>query len=596
MSLGIAINNEFLELNPGTEMELELSNPFLQFADELIGDFSMPFELKPTPGNLRKLGYAGLFQKRVDNTGIDAALFDGGLQLSIGKIKFEKNLANLNNVAQGSMSCYYLSAIGNFYQDVKDKRLRDINVGGTRSFPWTDFQRRTGNGFWQHIHAVVDNEGGPYDYAFYPVINQQWGEWFSDDDRQWVEVMNNMGSFNPTEPIFGTGAGGDNSRTNPIVPFPYLKYVLERVCEYIGWTVEGDILTDASFQKITLINFQAIDWGYKSYDFSSGGWDTIARNPVSFDLKWNLADISIAEFFIYLKNRLGWWYDFDRRNKIIKIQTLSAVSFSESKDFTTKSSPVIPKSTNKDSKIYALKNEFVGDMEDAQPEFTTILLQGDVATIASLPVASSSLANHAYLVRSENNYYVCRTSDTTPYPWEWQMYASNIYDYLPAGNNQEIRTGASTVGNEKYNAYLDFIPRMDLPGIWPGYSDVDQQWKLHLAFYYGKQNNKAGDAVCFASSGIHDSNGNEVGDWSLAFKCKNTAGEEVGLYDLQLKPMLDRLINAEEVEVTLWLDRVEYLNLKFSDEIVIAGVKLIIRTMKPVIPYKNRIVLDCIRV
>ncbi len=63
--LGISINNEFLDLDPNAALELEQTNPFLQLADELVGDLSLPVDVKLNDKNLRLLNFAGLLQNKV---------------------------------------------------------------------------------------------------------------------------------------------------------------------------------------------------------------------------------------------------------------------------------------------------------------------------------------------------------------------------------------------------------------------------------------------------------------------------------------------------------------------------------------------------
>src|SRR5690606_8460713 len=125
----------------------------------------------------------------------------------------------------------------------------------------------------------------------------------------------------------------------------------------------------------------------------------------------------------------------------------------------------------------------------------------------------------AYLVVAENNYYVCSLNPDTG-DLEWQFYTYNIYDYDPDGANEEVTTSATTVGVEKYDDYLDLIPRIDNDGNWFGRSETEATWGIILCFYHGKRNNKNGDPYPYASSHIYDSNFNQVAEWALTFECK----------------------------------------------------------------------------
>src|SRR5690606_1113547 len=115
----------------------------------------------------------------------------------------------------------------------------------------------SGSGFWGHITTVVNAAPGSYDYAFYPIHNDDWKGRFTTSpvmNRVFYEsgiVKFSQYSHDGT-PLF--------KDAYVIVPFPYLKYVLTKAVEFAGWTISGDPLDDDDFKKITLINFQAINW------------------------------------------------------------------------------------------------------------------------------------------------------------------------------------------------------------------------------------------------------------------------------------------------------------------------------------------------
>lgn len=583
--LGIKIGTEFLDLNPGTSLERELNNPFLQFNNELMGDFSYPFEVKPTSKNLRLLQYAGVLQNRVDIQGIDASAWDGGLQDSIGKVKVEKPVHHLNNMARGAISLYYLGGASNFYQDIKDVKLRDVDFGGDRSFVgYTDgnrFDRNRLPGFWGHIHQVIDAPTGygmsGYDYAFFPVINDK----FSSSATA-TDIMNAM-KWNGSDIIFTTDTV-DGRNINPICPFPYLKYVLQKAVTHVGWAIQGDVLNDTDFKKVVLVNTLAIDWGAPAL-FTAFPHDTI-----TFDLADHMPNVGIAELLIALKNRFGWWYDFDRRNKVITIKSLKDVAAVQIKDMSRYASPVITKTINKEQKIYAIKQTAPGNYSDSPPNLKNVFYQGLVQSESSLPAAGQSNYRYCYLNTEDNNYYVCRWDGAN---YVWKIYGYNVYNYEPDGFNEEITTATGTVAHDYYPNYLDGA-RLDLEGSLAGY-DEGGNWGIHLAFNFGRVPNHNGHMLPLGSSGIYDYLGVQRTEWSLAFECKKHDGTDVGLYQ-NWKPILDLLKEAEKLEVTLHLNKVDYMNLKFSDVIAVNGVRMYIKTIKAAIPYRNAVVVEGVRI
>ncbi len=581
--LGIQIDGEFLDLPPDTVMQLENENPFLQFGDQLMGEYSLPFSAMPTAKNNRLLGYAAIGQQRVTNEAVDALVYDNGLQVGGGTVKKEKINVHLNKAVKGNISCYYLSKSSGFWQQIKDVKLRDINVGGERSFEWAGLDTSI-DGFWRHIHQVAAGAVGDYDYAFFPVINYGWTE-----DIYTPPLMNKV-YYDPLEafPVrFPNTYGAEfEYRTNRIVPFPYLHYVLTKAFEHVGWTVEGDILSDADFLKICMINFRAIDFGYLGPTGTH-----VYRDPVVFDLADHLPDITVANFLIALKNRFGWWYDFDNQSRKVTIRQLSELATGNPVDYTQYSSPLMVKTIAQDNPVYALRN----NNGSGALSFEGGERQADVDKKTDLPAASEAQYGHVRLVIEENNFYVCE-QDFDSGIWVWSLLDYNIYDYEPEGTTDDITTDALIVGNEYFDEYMDFIPRIDNMGIGNKPTGEEVEWGIHLVFYFGQRDNKAGDPVPFASHHIYDSQGYTLAAWSLAFKAKKTDDTEVGLYDVYWKDFLDMLGSPEEVEHTLYLPRHKYLQLRFSDRIVVDGIELFVKQIKSQVPYKGMVQCVSVRV
>jgi hypothetical protein len=588
--LSIKVNNEDLDLRPGTTMDMEQNNPYLQFnSTDVIGEYSLPISVPNTQKNNRLLNLTGSFQKRVDNTGLDVALYDEEFQDSIGKLKYETVNVNLNRMQNGDISCYYLTGTSYFNKALDGKKLRDVNFGGDRTFAWDNYNRN-GAGFWGHIHKVLDAAPGygasGYDYAFFPVINKQcnWQGGGSD-------VINGVTPTAGTLDFNKFGTAGD---ANPIMPYVYLKYILQKAFDYIGWAVRGDILDDPDFCKITLDNSRAIDWAI----YLSGrikilgaiGNFVMPKASIAFNLVDHVPDITISDLLLQLRSYFGWSYDVDRRSKVVTIKELKTVAATGVKDFTAKASPIIPKTILTAQKIYSLKNG-----SGFTISLTGLNDKGTVAKITDLPAASQASYQDVYLVISENTYYVCQQNEDNG-NWEWAIMEHNIGDVAPKGSTDEIPTTVLTAGGEKYNDYLDFIPRIDQSIFWVGRTEDSSSTQILLLFYTGIRQNKRFASYPYASSHIYDSNSNVVSAWSLALQGKDLAGNEIGLYQVNWLPFISKLQTTETLLVTLYLSRVELMNLKFHDELNIAGVKMYISKIKRKISYDGKIDLECSRI
>jgi hypothetical protein len=579
MALGITINNEPLDIAPGTKLELEQENPFIQFNEGIKGDFTLPFDLRATPDNLRLLDFPNLMQKKVNRNGIDCAIFDNGWQHSIGKLQIERPETNRNNLNHSRISCYYQSGVASFFQDIKELRMTEIDLGGNRTFVGGGNYALTGSHFWGHINEIANAAVNAADYAFYPVINKAWQNSYGDQ----AAIMNHL--------VYSGGNMQFNQKNpglfdaNVIVPFPYLHYVLKKLATHIGWQIQGAILNDTDFRKITMVNFYAVDWAKPvGPAWIILGGNIPMRDNVTINLQNHMPSMTVAEFLVALKNRFGWWYDFDRKNKIITINGLQQVISSTVKDFSRQASVVIQKKVPTEKKVYSLKNEFYGEYANGSPSMSAINLQGSLNLKSSLPAAGVGNVGHVYLIRSENNYYVCRPG-TAVNTYAWELYAYNVYDVTPDGATDEITTKATTLGSDYDATYQALVPRMDMNGVWIDRNDGSAEWGIHLLMYYGKQPNTVGTQYPFAGSGIYSTTGTQMAAWSLAFKCEDFAGNQVGLYDLAWKKILESIATPETFDISLELTKAEFLDLRFSDTIIIDGVKMYFQKVKSTVPF-----------
>lgn len=585
--LGIKINDEFLDLMPGTQLELEQNNPYLQFGDEIVGEFSYPIELPPTEKNLRLTQYSLLIQKRADAISIDCVVYDSGFQHSRGKLRIEKPTIHLNRLSSGRISAYYLTGISSFYQDIKDIQLKAADFGGERSFSWDNFNT-AGSGFWGHIHGAINSTPGyghGYDYAFFPCINYAW------HPSQLTDLVNKT-VLSGGVPVFAQYIQIGTVKTiQPIIPFPYLKYVMMKAAEHVGWKLEGSFLDDADFKKIVLWNQRSVKWGYiKIGTFgvvSYHGYD-----PIKLNVKDFVPDITIAELFLAIRNRLGLFYEFDRMSKIIRVKKLVDVSTSGIKDFGAKVNPVIVKTVLKEKTTYALKTtEDINSIDTSSADYL-----GAVHNVSDLPAADETLVEKFYLVISENNFYICQQNESTT-NWEWVFMTANIGGVIPANAKEEIITAALTTGSKRYDSYLDMIPLRNETGTKTGVFGEDYVFdSIVLLFNHGIQDNAGGDPYPLGSHHIYTSGGVQVGNWSLAFKGKKFDGTEVGLYDLSFKRFLDTVSAGESFEIVLNIDFVEFLQLKPNDVLSVKGVRMYIKTLKPTVPYSGSLTIEALRI
>src|SRR5437764_32194 len=77
---------------------------------------------------------------------------------------------NYNNIERTTLNGYVLFGISHFFQVIKDKKLRELSLGGIRRFNYTSSNPGDGtNGYWQHFHQTWSDATIPY--VFQPVRN-----------------------------------------------------------------------------------------------------------------------------------------------------------------------------------------------------------------------------------------------------------------------------------------------------------------------------------------------------------------------------------------------------------------------------------------
>lgn len=440
----------------------------------------------------------------------------------------------------------------------------------------------SGAGFWRHITQVANGNVNDYDYAFYPVINKGWPV-----NNVTPEVMNMM-YYDVGQALFPTSyVGLDVREKNRIVPMPYLHYIVERAFAYVGWKVTGDIFNDATFLKATMINFRAINWA--TVTINGGVVSFTPKNPVEFDLKDHMPDISIPEFLISLKNRFGWWYDFNNTSKTCIIKLLKDIPNTAAKGFTSMANPQIEKKILQDKKIYALRNGI--DPLD----ITKVDYQGMIGTPALLPAPAEVLYGKVYFVKNQNAYFICEQAADES--WVWSIFEHNTFDFVPTGAKEDITTSSTVPDMEFWSSYLSLLPRIDNQGEWDGRNDDPASWGIHLALFHGLRPNITNTAnYPYASTHVLDSRFNQVADWGLSYTCYDIPGDDVGIYETFWKAFLNLINSDEELTFVLYLPMTEYHKLKFQDRINIAGVEMFITEIKETLPYKGSVTVSSIRI
>jgi len=596
--LSIQIGNDFLDLAAGTQLQLVEENPILQLTDTVLGPYSMPFVVPHTEKNLRILGMVSAVYTDKTKISLPAIIWENGVQHSVGTIKVEQVLGNLNDARQGASSLYYLTGTSSFFDLVQDIKLNAFEFGGLRTFQGlsgTNYNQTFG--FGQHLAQVAQTAAGVFDYAFFPVKNEAWQSEDGTVKAHWMNTVDANGLIRIL-----------NSATTahtPICPFPYVKYVLQTIFKSLGYTLLGEILNDRNFIKICLLSFR--DILYCSSSLHSDGTTGIRmKASVSFDLKNYMPDVTVGSFLISLKNRFGWYYDFDIKSKTCTILYLKDVINGASQDITSLIHANYQNRIDLKGKVYALTTTVdAGDSYTGAPDFAGKTFLGNFSSVP-LIVPSEAIQGSYYFLEHENAFYICRATAANENVFDFEKYTDNIYDYLPAGNNETINSIAEPVSMERTDLILTstgtaarsgIFPRADVQGIWQGKFDQDTAWGIRLAFFHGFLPDDNLHNYPYASNHPLNNQGVLIGDWALSYEFNDVSnGVANGLYNIFWKDFLARIKQHETYTVQVRYPFSEKNNIKFGDGKIIQHTRFFVKTKTSFIPYDGQLQIDLIKI
>jgi hypothetical protein len=582
--IGIKIGGEFLDLQ-NVVLDSQEENPYLQFMEGMKGPFTFPFNLQATDKNMKLLQYAPVLPVRRSKLNIPAVLFEHGITHSRGSLKIDGFDGNLNRVHETTTSWYYTYGVSSFYDLVKDKRLNELDYG-IESHTWTGFSY-TDAGFFAHIHRVFHQQPGSYKYAMFPVKNTD------DIDPVRSEYWSYYNfPFEKISAPFDTVIFSES--VGRIVPFPYLKNILQTIFTSVGWTLEGAVLSDPNFLKICLLNSYLLSWW-------PSRWNPAI--PVEIDLANHVPNVAISSFLIGLKNRFGWWYDFDPIKKKCTIHYIGDIFTNRKrKDFTASTGATYSSRTEKQNKIYALQ----GSLEDSPPDLSQVKYQGTTARRLNLPVANAARLDHCYFVANENAFYYC-VGDDTGSSYSWEYLSSNVTAFIPDGATETITTNCNIphlVESVVYRAIIpvqgtDFrmiIQEISLP---PDNARTDD---FYITYHHGPKNvywkDGSASAVKYSHASPHnyDAEGNRLQNAVLNWQfVDHVTGQDIGIYTGSWAMLLNALVQNEIATFRLYLPFADMLNLNWIDSVIIKNTEWMIKTKKRLIPYPGFIDCELIR-
>lgn len=601
--LNIKVADKSLDLTPGTQIQRERSSPFFlskeSGKDGIPGEVSYPFTLPLSPANMRTLGFSD-FLPSIRPKQFDILLLDEVNQVSAGKMQMRNTEMSLNQNAVGKQEVNLLCNSSAFAKLIEGKKLKDLQLGGPRTFAWDGFNATTGTGFWRHCHATWDYENcDDGDYVFFPVHNLEFGGY---------SLGNNCLTYTAGSP--GTLQLQQKENVCSITPHIYISYILRCCFTEFGYTLQGDLLEDTMFKKLCMLSFRGVYWSelslYKNI-FISPFYIPEPFDEITIRLSEHVPpDVGIGEFLVELMKFLPIGFDINDGSRTCTIRTLGKPVAPESlKNLTGKVVPEVNLTQNeseKNIKKYGIRRQFNTDSTNGGVADLTNINYLPGREQAWLPLPAPVLSGEAFRVVNDAGYWAkekiedvyteVRLGDATG-----SYEPEDATDYIES-NMAPVSTREVPTGIDDY-AGVYHMPVCFVEGNWQGKPTLST-WGMHIAFYQGK-NYPLNNSLALTAPYATNTNNKWVvgstkpipeidGTWSMAYELGG-----YGMVEVWWKEWLKILAERETLKGTLNLDIVEYLNLRWSDELLIENTSYIIKKINEILPYPGKAEVELVR-
>ncbi len=270
-AIGIRIGDEFLELGDAS-ITLELVNPL--FSEEIGNNsHSFRFSIDLTPHNRRLLEYPDAMMSSRDQD-ISAWLYLFGNPFQDATISVSES-----NKDQASISLSL--GVSRLMRAIDSKHINEYDYGGKRQISNTahDSDLNASSDMILHANLVATGTVDDYDYTFAPVrvIGMYSSEPSPSEDRNHVQNASEVPDF---VNYYLSGSFTDevrarNQGTNgyfPLIPFPYLIYVLKTIASSEGYELEetDTFLSHPQLRTLVFWNNQTLDKSYQVQSPVSG--------------------------------------------------------------------------------------------------------------------------------------------------------------------------------------------------------------------------------------------------------------------------------------------------------------------------------------
>jgi hypothetical protein len=581
MALKIQTSGKELLLNPGSKLEIEEASPILQTDDTIQGDFSYPLTV-PIKGNEKALNFPHFLQTRGKSSSITNVIVNDDLEYLTGLLRLEKININLNGTTADNASLYFLKGFSSFYKDVENKTLQNLEYGGNRTFGFAPVGNEYDTPIYKHYDDVLKHGSiDKYDYAMFPIYHTNFsGDTGGNDSIKIYNLCVSTGD--PLQPRLA--AAGNTAL------FPYINYLIKRIFDSFGWTVEGFNFTDPDFKKAVLLTVQNVTPVLSEFGNEVPG-------QYSINLKRVVPPVGITSFLIGLKNRFGWWYDFDNVRRHCTIKPVAELFTGDKRiDITSLINTSLTITVNPTPKVYAM----AGDTD--APDKSLWDQQPVLAVYSALPAPGVAYSGQVHFVAAHDKYYICLADENHVYHWE--VLEENDFGVTPADKTDTISSNC-------------LVPVMRVEDFFD--SGFSAQGKMLIPEVSLDDENTTGDIfyACFAhgmapdephqnptvlyypygAAHPYDLLGNKLTAFSMSYEWPEPGtGKDLGVYAVFWQKFLSKLSFEETLQVVARLTPQLLLSFTWETTYLINHTEYIIQKRNRNMPYDGSVVLTLVRI
>lgn len=518
--LDIIVNNEAVDVADDIAISLQFNNPMFEFNNTNNSvSFSYPFTLPTTAKNKRIFAFAEL----VENTAaipqsIPAYITMSNIRIATGAIRVRE--------AGKYYQCelYFDNAAQN--KTLNSKLLSDLTFGDIV------LNNADAYGTYDANDSIVLSYPEANWVAF-PIWNPTF---YGDLNADYLEYMNH---WNPSAGYFmynrTMGADVGLSRKYTVVPQLYLHFVMDKIAEYIGYSISGTFFSDEEINSLIIANTFSSDFEDTPFAYLLNLYQRKSDGNV------RVPKIAILDAINSLKKLFCLYMNFNentRKWQITPIKEILAARSIVSPEITFESTYTILPVEYKGFTFSQKPNVADAVYYSTKPP-TGSPINAQATTLADLYAITPDADGEFRLVISQNKYFYGPSTDAGAVSG-WVEFSDRLQDLVVDDGETKIDSDFGTLPMRRavasFPGWADrewLTPQLEAMGSSSMYGLGFNEFDARLLFYRGISTEELGNDYPLASSNNYDYDENVLGNYTLSWH------GGTGLYEVWWKPFVE---------------------------------------------------------